>query len=94
VFKEYDEHQQQKHLALVNGEQCVHELYRENYAGRPHSMISIYFDNTWPYFLAADLETSLPLLVAAILLASISLIKILLMFKRKTALASKCSALL
>ncbi len=54
--------------------------------------LPIYFDNTWPYFLATSLETSLPPLVGAVLLASTGIIKALLMIKRKKTLTPKCSA--
>ena len=54
--------------------------------------LPIYFDNTWPYFLAAGLETSLPPLTAAVLLASTGLIKALLMIKRGRNLPPTCSA--
>lgn len=50
--------------------------------------LPVYYDNTIPYFLAASLETALPLLVAALLLTASGLRKTFLLLRSKMSLAA------
>ena len=50
--------------------------------------LPLYYDNTWPYFLAASPEITLPLFAAAALLAAAGIIKTILLGKGKKPLAA------